>query len=89
MNSLRFPLARTHYTPPPELYSMLVELRDLLRKCEDRSKIPHKALQMYLSVCKLLDMALIIPAKMIPDFQVTSALHFIHKNCSTLLYFSS
>eukprot|EP00116_Pleurobrachia_bachei_P000539 sb/3460801/ len=52
-----------------ELYGQLVELRDLLRKQSDW-EMSTNALSMYLSVSKLLDMALILPAEMIPDFQV-------------------
>lgn len=55
-----------------ELYCNLVEFRDSIKKYKSREGLGFnpKALSMYLSISKLLDQALILPAHMIPDFQV-------------------
>ena len=53
-----------------ELYGQLAELRDLLGRTTDRLEIRAGLVNQYLSVSKLLDQALILPAHFLPDFQV-------------------
>ena len=53
-----------------ELYSHLVDFRNTLKSSKGSVDMQVDTLNMYLSITKFLDQALILPPHMIPDFQV-------------------